>query len=65
MTKLFNPRTRIILAWTLLIGAIIGWRLIQLTVAKDGPPFIFALSWLALVLTSIDILSTQDVRDKQ
>jgi hypothetical protein len=37
----------------------------QLTVARNEPPFILALSWLAIILTAVDILSTQDVRDKQ
>jgi len=56
---------RIIGAWVLLVGSIAGWPLSQLTVAQHEPPFILGLSWLAIILTAIDILSTQDVRDKQ
>jgi hypothetical protein len=58
-------KIRIIGAWVLLIGSMIGWPLSQFTVAKNEPPFILGLSWLAIILTAIDILSTQDVRDKQ
>lgn len=60
-----KTKLRIHLAWVLLIGAVIGWPLSQLTVAKDEPTFTLALSWLAIILTSLDLLSTQDVRDKQ
>jgi hypothetical protein len=42
------------LAWFLLIGAIIGWPVTQFTVARDEPPFILALSWLAIILTALD-----------
>lgn len=62
MTK---TKLRIYAAWTLLIGACIGWPLSQLTIASEEPPFILGLSWLAIILTALDLLSTQDVRDKQ
>lgn len=60
-----KTKLRIYLAWVLLAGAIIGWPLSQFTVAKDEPPFILGLSWLAIIVTAIDVISTQDVRDKQ
>lgn len=55
-------RLRIWLAWVLLIGSVVGWPLSAFTWARDEPPFILGLSWLAITLTAIDILSTQDVR---
>jgi hypothetical protein len=58
-------RARLALAWALLIGAIIGWPWSQLTVARDEPPFTLALSWLAIIITALDLLSTQDVRRTQ
>jgi hypothetical protein len=58
-------KIRIIGAWALLIICIIGWPISMLTVAKEEPPFVLSLSWLALILTCIDILSTQDVASKQ
>lgn len=56
---------RIIGAWVLLIGSLILWPVSALTLAKEEPPFVLSLSWLAIILTAVDILSTQDVRDKQ
>lgn len=56
---------RIRVAWVLLVFSAVGWPLSQFTIAKEEPPFILGLSWLAIILTSVDILSTQDVRHKQ
>lgn len=58
-------RWRWFLAWGLLIGSLIGWPLSALTWAKTEPQFILGLSWLAIALTAIDILSTTDVRSEQ
>jgi hypothetical protein len=58
-------RFRIIAAWVLLVGSLIAWPISQVTWAKDEPPFILGLSWLAIVLTAADLLSTQDVRHTQ
>ena len=58
-------KKRIVAAWVLLIGSLIGWPLSMLTFAKDEPPAVLALSWLAIVITAADLLSTQDVRHKQ
>lgn len=59
-----NVRARIIGAWVLLIASIIGWPVSALTFAKDEPQFILGLSWLAITLTALDILGTQDVREQ-
>ncbi len=58
-------RARLIVAWVLLVGAVIGWPVSQLTFAKDEPPFVLALSWLAIILTAWDVLNTADVRNQQ
>jgi uncharacterized membrane protein YfcA len=58
-------KLRIIAAWILLIGSCIGWPLSALTVAKSEPPFILGLSWLAIIITAMDLLSTQQVHEKQ
>lgn len=55
-------KARIILAWTLVGATLLGWPLSAFTVAKDEPQFILGLSWLAILLTAVDILSTQDVK---
>lgn len=55
---------RIYAAWVLLGASVIGWPLSMLTIAKDEPPFVLSLSWLAIILTSLDIIATADARDK-
>lgn len=55
-------KARLVAAWALLFGAVIGWPLSQLTIARHEPPFTLALSWLAIILTAADLLSTTDVR---
>jgi hypothetical protein len=59
-----SVRLRIWLAWALLVGSVIGWPLSALTLARGEPPFVLGLSWLAITLTALDILSTQDVRQQ-
>jgi hypothetical protein len=60
-----SRRVRTVIAWILLIGSVIGWPLSQITVARDEPPFILALSWLAIILTAADLLSTSQVHEEQ
>ena len=60
-----SPKVRVWAAWALLVGTLIAWPLTALTVAKDEPQFILGLSFLAIVLTCADIVSTQDVRKQQ
>jgi uncharacterized membrane protein YfcA len=60
-----RPKIRVRLAWVLLVGSLIGWPVTALTVAKDEPQFILGLSWLAISLTSLDVLFTSDVRKEQ
>ena len=43
----------------------IGWPLTALTVFSEEPQGILGLSWLAIILTAVDILLTADVRDQQ
>jgi ribose/xylose/arabinose/galactoside ABC-type transport system permease subunit len=58
-------RVRTAAAWTLLVGSLIGWPLSQLTIARDEPPFVLALSWLAIILTSADLLTSSQVHQEQ
>lgn len=60
-----KPVTRVRLAWVLLAASLVGWPLSALTVAQGEPPVVLGLSWLAITLTALDILSTQDVRKNQ
>lgn len=58
-------RVEVVLAWTLLLGSLIGWPLSALTVAKSEPPFILGLSWFAITLTAADLLKTSRVHKDQ
>lgn len=58
-------RVRTVVAWVLLVGSLIGWPISALTVARDEPQFVLGLSWLAIVLTSADLLSTSQVHEDQ
>lgn len=58
-------RVEVIFAWVLLVGSLVGWPLSMFTVARDEPPFILALSWLAIALTALDLLKTSRVHKDQ
>lgn len=58
-------RIEVVVAWTLLVGGLIGWPVSQLTVAKGEPPFTLGLSWLAIILTAADLLKTSRVHKDQ
>lgn len=58
-------RAKVLIAWFFLFGGLVGWPLSQLTLAKGEPPFTLGLSWLAIVLTAADFLSTAMVHEEQ
>jgi hypothetical protein len=58
-------RIRTIAAWALLVGSAIGWPLSAVTWARHEPQFILGLSWLAIILTAADLLSTSQVYENQ
>lgn len=58
-------KIRVKAAWTLLFACLIGWPLSALTLASEEPPFILGLSWLAIILTSLDLISTNQVKRDQ
>jgi hypothetical protein len=60
--KLKDPKNRVRMAILLLGLSLVLWPLSAFTWAKDEPPFVLSLSWLAIVLTAVDILSTSDTR---
>jgi hypothetical protein len=53
------------LAWVLLVGSVIGYPLTAFWLAKDEPPVVLALSWLAIFLTSFDAIMTAGVAVEQ
>lgn len=60
-----NPKRRLRFAWALIALSLIGWPVTAFTVARQEPQIVLALSWLAILLTAVDILSTTDVRATQ
>jgi hypothetical protein len=60
-----SPKWRVRAAWLLLAVCLLGWPLSAFTFAREEPPAILALSWLAVAITALDVVSTQDVRQKQ
>jgi hypothetical protein len=60
-----SPKVRVWAAWALVVACAIGWPASAFTVAKDEPQFILALSWIAILVTALDVVSTQDVRKEQ
>lgn len=57
-----SPHNRVRLAWALLVLSILGWPLSAITFARNEPPTVLGLSWLAITLTALDVLFTSDVR---
>lgn len=58
-------RARVVLAWMLLVGSIVGWPVTMLTVARDEPPFVLSLSWLAIILAAAELLTSSQVHEEQ
>lgn len=60
-----SPKWRRRAALVLVVVTLLGWPLSACTVAKEEPPFILALSWLAIAITALDVAATTDVRKEQ
>jgi ribose/xylose/arabinose/galactoside ABC-type transport system permease subunit len=58
-------RIRVIAAWVLLVGTAVGWPLSMLTVAKSEPPFVLSLSWLAILIEAVTLLTSSQVHKEQ
>lgn len=58
-------RARTITAWILLAGSIVGWPLSAATVFADEPQGILGLSWLAIILSSAELLTSSQVHEEQ
>lgn len=55
----------VVLAWVLLVGSLIGWPMSALVWARDEPQFVLGLSWLAITITALDLLTTSRVHREQ
>lgn len=54
---------RLVLGWVLLGASIIGWPISQFTWARNEPPTVLALSWIAIILTALNVLLTEEVKE--
>jgi ribose/xylose/arabinose/galactoside ABC-type transport system permease subunit len=57
-------RVRTVVAWVLLAGSLVGWPVSMFTWAKDEPPFILSLSWLAIVIEAASLLTSSQVHEE-
>ena len=60
-----SPKLRLWSAWALLVACVVLWPVSALTFAREEPVAILSLSWAAIIITCLDIISTQDVRKQQ
>lgn len=60
-----SAKTRLRVAWVIIFISIVGWPLSMVTFATQEPPAILALSWLAITITALDVVSTSDVSAEQ
>jgi len=58
-------RVRTVFAFCLLAGSIVGWPLSALTWASNEPQFVLGLSWLAIALTAMDLVTSSQVNEEQ
>lgn len=60
-----RPAVRVKCAWGVFVVSALGWPVTAFTVFRDEPQGILGLSWFAIILTSLDIIVTADVRREQ
>ncbi len=58
-------RVRVVAAWVLLAGAVAGWPIAALTVARDEPQVILGLSFLAIIVEACTLLTSSQVHEEQ
>jgi hypothetical protein len=60
-----SPKWRRRAALVLVVVCLIAWPATACTVARGEPPFILGLSWLAIVISALDVAVSSDVRAEQ
>lgn len=58
-------KAKVIFGWCLLIACLIGWPASVLWLATTEPVFVLSLSWMALIIESITLITTAQVRRDQ
>lgn len=60
-----SPKARFRFAVFLLVLSVVGWPISAMTFAREEPPTVLGLSWMAITITALDVLFTSDVRKEQ
>lgn len=58
-------KAKVIFAWFLLVACLIGWPVSVFWLATDEPVFVLSLSWIALIIESITLITSAQVRRDQ
>lgn len=58
-------KARVYAAWALLAVCLVAWPVSCQTFAKEEPPAILSLSWAAIIIECISVLTTQELNKKQ
>ncbi|MFI6228615.1 hypothetical protein ACIBCR_15040 [Micromonospora echinospora] len=56
-------RARTITAWILLAGSLAGWPLCAFWLARNEPPVVLGLSFLAIIIESASLLTASQVHE--
>lgn len=59
-----SSRQKAIFGESLVWATVIGWPLTATTLARSEPQFVLGLSWVAILLTGIDILVNLDTHEQ-
>jgi hypothetical protein len=55
------PRVRVAIGWVLFISSAIAWPVSMLTWASQEQPTILSLSWIAVILEALNLLTAQEL----
>ncbi len=65
MNWLKDPKNRVKAAFYALTISVVAWPITSLTVFRNEPQGVLALSWLAIIIEMVIIAVTTDVRNNQ
>jgi hypothetical protein len=65
LNRVKNPEFRFWFAVWAAVGCTIAWPVTALTIFRSEPQGILGLSWVAIILTFVDIVINTDIRREQ
>lgn len=57
-------RIRVLIAFWMIPASLILWPISAVTFAKDEPMAVLALSWAAITLTAVDVLTSSQIHEE-